>query len=365
MNNPPQPHTKASLYELTRFELTKQVKARGQPAFRADQIWQWVYNKGCRDFWHMSNVSKDLRFSLDREYSLELPPLSVFTSSVDQTVKGLLELEDTEQVEWVLIPDKDHYTLCLSTQVGCSLACSFCSTGRMGFIRNLSAGEIVAQVLVARQVLAKNQSAWPLRNIVFMGMGEPLMNWPAVEKSLHTLRDSLGLAFSHRRVTVSTVGIPRLLESFAHTRLASLAVSLHAPTQKLREQIMPKAAGMMPLPDLVLKLQNLPLKPRQRITIEYLLLGGVNDGLAQARDLNRLLSSLKCKINLISFNPAPGLPYRAPEEDNVLAFQQFLQSKGQTATLRKSKGQDIQAACGQLRNTPSRDGSKAFSACGR
>lgn len=360
MNKLPQTHAKDSLYELTRFELSKQFKAWGQPAFRADQIWQWVYNKGCRDFWRMSNIRKDLRSFLDQTYSLELPPLSVLTSSEDQTVKGLLELWDAEQVEWVLIPDKDHFTLCLSTQVGCSLACSFCSTGRMGFVRNLSAGEIVAQVLVARQILAEQDSAWPLRNIVFMGMGEPLLNWPEVEKSLHIIRDSLGLGFSHRRVTISTVGLPRLLETFAHTQLASLAISLHAPTQKLRQQIMPRAAGMLPLPDLVQRLQNLPLKPRQRITIEYLLLGGVNDGLAQARDLNRLLSCLKCKINLISFNPAPGLPYQAPGKDNVLAFQQFLQNKGQTVTLRKSKGQDIQAACGQLRNTLSRDGSKHF-----
>ncbi|MFP4035490.1 MAG: 23S rRNA (adenine(2503)-C(2))-methyltransferase RlmN [Desulfovermiculus sp.] len=342
---------KTSLFELSRTELAECMHSLGQPVFRTTQVWQWVWQKGCRNFNEMTNVSKDLRTSLEQAYSLELPSISALTTSQDGTIKGLLRLFDASHVEWVLIPERDHYTLCLSTQAGCPLACSFCSTGRMGFERNLTAGEILSQVLVAQETLKNSQTSWSLRNIVFMGMGEPLLNWPQVEKSLHVLRDPLGLGFSHRRVTVSSVGIPDVLEEFAHTGLASLAVSLHAPTQDLRQKIMPKAARLLPLPELVARLQDLPLKPRQRITIEYILLAGINDSLEQAKDLNRLLSGLKCKINLISFNPAPDLPYVAPDPEDVLRFERFLWSKGQTVTLRKSKGQDIQAACGQLRKT--------------
>jgi 23S rRNA (adenine2503-C2)-methyltransferase len=343
--------TKPWLLELNRFELKDAIASWGQPAYRAEQIWQWVWQKGCRDFEAMTNVGKDLRRCLHQSFSLERPPLAALVESQDGTLKGLLQLHDGKQVEWVLIPDKDHFTLCLSTQVGCSLGCSFCSTGQMGLERNLTAGEILAQALTAREVLSASQSSWPLRNIVFMGMGEPLLNWAQVEKSLHNLRDSMAFGFSHRRVTVSTVGVPRTLETFARSRLASLAVSLHAPTQELRQEIMPKAAAMLPLPELMDRLRKLPLKPRQRITIEYILLGGVNDGLEQAKELNRVLSSIKCKINLIGFNPAPELPYEQPDPQRVLEFERFLWTKGQTVTLRKSKGQDIQAACGQLRSS--------------
>jgi 23S rRNA (adenine2503-C2)-methyltransferase len=354
MNHYPDYRSPTSIFDLSYRELENRMNSLGQPPFRSKQIWQWVWQKGCSAFSQMSNVSKDLRHILDQTYSLELPKLSALSTSRDQTIKGLLTLNDGEAVECVLIPEKDHYTLCLSTQAGCSLGCTFCSTGEMGFHRNLSSGEIASQVVVARQILTQSKAARPLRNIVFMGMGEPLLNWPQVHKALHVIRDPIGLGFSHRRVTVSTVGIPDTLEAFAESQLASLAISLHAPTQRLRMQIMPKAAKLLPLPDLVARLQQLPLKPRQRVTIEYILLGGVNDSITQAKELNCLLSNLKCKINLISFNPAPDLSYDAPDPDAVLAFEQFLWNKGQTVTLRKSKGQDIQAACGQLRNNAGR-----------
>ena len=351
MDQSPSYQPRPSVLELSRSQLAEMMDRWELPAYRADQIWQWVWQKGCRSFSDMSNVSKELRLRLEQSLSLELPRMEALARSMDGTLKGLVQLDDGNQVEWVLIPDKDHYTLCLSSQAGCSLGCSFCSTGQMGLERNLTSGEILAQVLIARETLSRAQSPWPLRNIVFMGMGEPLLNWAQVEKSLNVLRDPLAFGFSHRRVTVSTVGVPRVLESFARSRLASLAVSLHAPTQELRREIMPKAAAILPLPQLVHSLQNLPLKPRQRITIEYLLLGGINDSLRQAKELNRLLSSLKCKINLISFNPAPGLPYAQPDPEQVLEFERFLWNKGQSVTLRKSKGQDIQAACGQLRSS--------------
>ncbi|WP_027370614.1 23S rRNA (adenine(2503)-C(2))-methyltransferase RlmN [Desulfovermiculus halophilus] len=354
MNRQDNQQTRASVFDLSYSQLEARMQGLGQPSFRARQVWQWIWQKGCPDFARMTNLSKELRHRLAQELDLRLPALSGLASSRDGTKKGLLSLYDGQEVEWVLIPDKDHFTLCLSTQVGCSLGCTFCSTGRMGFVRNLTSGEILAQVLIATQVLEEARSSWPLRNIVFMGMGEPLLNWSQVHKGLTILRDPMGLGFSHRRVTVSTVGVPGTLTAFAQTGLASLAVSLHAPNQALRRQIMPAASRLLPLSDLMDTLQAIPLKPRQRITVEYILLGGVNDGLNQARDLNRLLSRLKCKINLISFNPAPELPYTAPDPDAVAAFEHFLRSKGQTVTLRKSKGQDIQAACGQLRNSPGR-----------
>jgi 23S rRNA (adenine2503-C2)-methyltransferase len=347
-----------SIFDLSYDELENQLKDLGQPSFRAKQIWQWVWQKGCRTFSQMSNVNKELRHSLTQTYTLALPELSDVKTSQDLTIKGLLTMNDGEEIEWVLIPEKDHYTLCLSTQAGCSLGCTFCSTGQTGFHRNLSSGEITSQVLIARQVLAQAETGWPLRNIVFMGMGEPLLNWSQVHKALQVIRDPMGLGFSRRRVTVSTVGVPDKLEDFAQSQLASLAVSLHAPTQRLRMQIMPKAAKLLSLPDLVARLQRLPLSPRQRVTIEYILLGGVNDSITQAKELHRLLSHVKCKINLISYNPAPDLPYTAPAPEAVLAFEQFLWAKGQTVTLRKNKGQDIQAACGQLRNSAGQERKK-------
>mgnify|MGYP006287855841 CR=1 FL=1 len=340
-----------SMYECTHEELRATLQAWGEPSFRATQVWQWIWQKGCTDFSLMTNVKKELRQRLQETYSLDLPEIQAQATAADGTIKGLLSLHDACSVEWVLIPDRDHYTLCLSTQVGCRLGCTFCSTGRMGFVRNMSSGEILSQVLVAQGVLNQNKAGWPLRNIVFMGMGEPLLNWPQVHKSLQVLRDPLGCGFSHRRVTVSTVGIPKTLERFAQTGLASLALSLHAPTQGLRLRLMPRAARLLSLPELISRLQRLPLKPRQRITIEYILLGGINDGLSQAKELNRLLSRVKCKINLISYNPSPDLAYRAPTQEAILTFEKYLWDKGQTVILRKSKGQDIQAACGQLHNS--------------
>jgi 23S rRNA (adenine2503-C2)-methyltransferase len=296
----------------------------------------------------MTNLGRSLRTQLTERFSLDRPKVQDCSRSRDGTVKFLLRLTDGCIIESVLIPEKDHTTLCISAQVGCPLGCTFCSTGRMGFQRNLTPSEILGQVLVARDHLQSTGSLLPLRNIVFMGMGEPLLNWPHVRHSLDIIRDPLGLNFSHRRVTVSTVGVPETLEACARSGLASLAVSLHAPDQSLRQELMPQAARLMPLPDLMSALQSVPLKPRQRITIEYILIKGINDSVQQAKDLNRLLSGLKCKINLIAFNPGGGIDLQAPDMEDILRFEQVLWDKGQTVILRKSKGQDIDAACGQL-----------------
>jgi 23S rRNA (adenine2503-C2)-methyltransferase len=340
---------KTNLLDFEFCSLQETLKRSGMRPFRAKQLWQWIWSKGCADFLEMTDIRKDLRRELADRFTLQRPCVLDYRRSADGTVKLLLGLHDGCTVETVLIPETDHYTQCLSSQVGCSLGCTFCSTGRSGFTRNMTSGEILAQVLVGRDFLRSSGDPLQIRNVVFMGMGEPLLNWPRVERSLRILRDPSALNFSHRRVTLSTVGVPGKLEQFGGTGLASLAVSLHAPTQDKRERIMPAAARALPLGDLVGILRKYPLKQRQRITVEYVLLHGVNDRLSDARELNRLLSSVRCKVNLICFNPGSGLPYSAPDPEQVLAFEQLLRNKGMTVTLRKSKGTDIAAACGQLK----------------
>ena len=283
-----------------------------------------------------------------------LPEISLVRKSSDGTVKFLLRLADGEHIETVLIPSTDkagatRMTQCLSTQVGCAMACTFCSTGKLGFTRNMSMGEILGQVQAARAWLGDTLPEKPLiRNLVYMGMGEPLLNLREVMKSLETLHHQRGLAFSARRVTVSTCGIEQGLRELGDSGLAYLAVSLHAPTQELRERLMPRAARW-PLDELLNALESYPLKTRERITLEYLVIGGVNDGPEQARQLVRICSRLKAKLNLIPYNPTPGSPYAPPSPESLLAFERMLWNKNITAIVRKSKGQDIEAACGQLR----------------
>lgn len=228
------------------------------------------------------------------------------------------------------------------------MGCTFCSTGTMGFERNMTMGEILGQVLVAREYLKDDAAVPTLRNLVFMGMGEPLLNLKEMMRCLITLNDDLGLQFSPRRITVSTCGIEKGLMELGESGLAYLAVSLHAPTQEIRKQIMPKAANWK-LEDLMHALETYPLKTRERITYEYLLLGGVNDSLEDAKKLVKLISRTRSKLNLIVYNPSEGDPYKAPTEAAILAFEQYLWSKNITAIIRKSKGADIKAACGQLK----------------
>ncbi len=249
-----------------------------------------------------------------------------------------------------------RWTQCLSSQVGCAMGCTFCSTGAMGFRRNMSMGEILGQILVARDYLGDTRPQWPvLRNLVFMGMGEPLLNYANLERALLALNENGGLNFSPRRITVSTCGVRRGLRELGESGLAFLAISLHAPTQELRRRIMPGAAAW-PLDELLEALNGYPLKTRERVTFEYLLLGGVNDGPEQARQLVRVVRSVrKSKINLIVYNETPGSPYREPSEKRVLAFESILRDAGITAVIRKSKGRDIAAACGQLRASADRE----------
>ncbi|MHC1712849.1 MAG: 23S rRNA (adenine(2503)-C(2))-methyltransferase RlmN [Solidesulfovibrio sp.] len=337
-----------NLIDLTFHELETLVVSLGEPPYRARQVWQWLWQKGCRDIAAMTDASKDFRTRLAEVATIVWPRVERELESRDGTVKFLLGLADGESVECVLIPEKDHFTACLSTQVGCAMGCTFCATGMMGFRRNMTSGEMLGQVLVARQYLLDRGATLALRNLVFMGMGEPLLNYENLLKTLEALHHPQGLDMSGRRITVSTAGVARHLLDLGRSGLCALAVSLHAPTQELREKIMPGAAKV-PLAELMAILAEYPLKPRETLTFEYLMLDGVNDSLADARELVRLLSRIKAKVNLIVFNATPGLPFQSPPLERVYAFQEQLKAKGLTTTLRKSKGADIAAACGQLR----------------
>jgi 23S rRNA (adenine2503-C2)-methyltransferase len=343
-----------SLLELTLPELTRFcTEELGQSAFRARQIWKWIWQKRARSFADMSDLPLALRERLAASASLDRPGIAAREESRDGTVKFLLRLADGERVETVLIPSeapdgRPRMTLCLSCQVGCAMGCAFCGTGVLGFTRNMTCGEILSQVLLARDFLDDSPHAPLLRNLVFMGMGEPLLNLPAVLRSLEILNSDSGLAFSHRRITVSTCGLPQGLAELGASGRAYLAVSLHAPTQDLRAALMPRAAAW-PLPDLLAALRAYPLKTRERLTFAYLLIGGVNDSPEQARSLAGILAPLRAKLNLIAYNPVPGLPYRPPAQEAVLAFERILWAKHITVVLRKSRGGDISAACGQLR----------------
>ncbi len=324
------------------------LETLGEPSYRAGQIMKWIWGRGIDDFSIMTNVTKTLRTRLNQDFRVLRPIIRQTKTSIDGTIKFLLSLSDDRLIESVLIPSGDHYTQCLSTQAGCPLGCRFCSTGRMGFERNLTSGEIAGQILSARAFLDEKKDQLPVNNVVFMGMGEPLLNWVQVEKALKIIRASDALNFSRRKVTLSTVGIKDKLIEFGRSNLALTAISLHAPDQNLRKELMPEAARYE-LEDLIADLESYPLAPRERITIEYVMLRGINDHIAHARELVRLLSRVKCKINLLKFNPDQKSDLESSGEQTIEAFQNFLRSKGVTVMLRKSMGADIFAACGQLK----------------
>lgn len=324
------------------------VQTLGLPRFRADQLWRWMWQKDARRFEDMTNLSKELRAELPELASVHWPEVAETHRSKDGTVKFLLRLHDDCLVETVLIPSvQGRYTQCLSTQVGCAMACTFCNTGQMGFERNMTHGEILGQILVGRRFLL-DEGLPELRNLVFMGMGEPLNNLDTLLDVLRTMNSDIGLNISWRRATVSTVGLPKQLDILGRSELALPAISLHAPTQELRARIMPKAARV-PLEELMACLDRFPMRPRERITFEYLLLGGVNDSLEHARQLADLLQNRRCKVNLIAYNATDDAPYRSPDRQQVERFEKYLWDRGMTATIRRSMGADIKAACGQLK----------------
>lgn len=336
--------------DLPRGELGAWLSELGEPAYRARQIFQWVYKKRAGSFKEMTNLPLGLREHLaDRLLLQELHVLKRERSQ-DGTLKLLLDLADGRRIESVLIPDEDRLTACLSTQVGCALSCAFCLTGLMGLERNLRAWEIVAQVMALQGELSSGER---LSHIVLMGMGEPLANYEATIKALRIITDPEGLAFSPRRITLSTIGLPHQIRRLGAEGLGvNLAISLHAPTDALRDRLVP-INRRYPLKELLDACRDYPLPPRRRITFEYVMLDHVNDRPEDAYALAKLLKGIRSKINLIPLNEAPEIPLKRPSQDRLLAFQKILHDHGYTATIRETKGWDISAACGMLKTVDS------------
>jgi 23S rRNA (adenine2503-C2)-methyltransferase len=318
--------------------------AEGLPAWRADQVASWLYARGVDDPLAWTDLPQELREALATRFETRALEVASVDRSVDGTVKAALRARDGAVLEAVVIPEEDRTTLCVSTQVGCPLACSFCATGTLGLTRNLSAAEIVDQLARMRELVPERR----VTNVVFMGMGEPLLNLRAVVEAVRTLQHARGFGFAPRRVTVSTAGVvPRIAELLAAVPV-NLAVSLHATTDALRDVLVP-LNKRFPLAELLGALRRIPqLSRRHPVFVEYTLMAGVNDARVDARRLVGLLHGIPAKVNLIPMNPHAGAPYRAPEPEVASAFMGELVKGGLVATLRKSRGGDIDAACGQL-----------------
>ena len=326
-------------------ELEAALADGGHPRFHARQIYAWIYAKGVTDFEQMTDLSRPLRADLAARFRISTPTVVGKDVSEDGTVKFLLQLEDGKRIESVFIPDTPSQTFCISTQVGCAMKCGFCLTGKMGLARNLTAGEIAGQVRLLARELALLTTRF---NIVLMGMGEPLHNYDNTMKALRMLNDEHGLAVSPRRVTLSTVGVLPALDRLASEPLMpNLAISLHATTEDQREALVPvnRKYGLVEILDAA---RRFPLKKRQRITFEYVLLRGVNDTPEDARRLARLVGDIRCKVNLIPLNEAAGIAFERPLDARVDGFARSLSNLGLLVSVRKSRGRDIRAACGQL-----------------
>jgi 23S rRNA (adenine2503-C2)-methyltransferase len=340
---------KHELLGLTSDELRELITAPGEKPFRARQLYNAIYNRRITDFDRMTDLPASLRKQLaERTVVTHTQVLSVFNSS-DGTRRFLLKLEDGREVEAVFMPEERRDTICISSQVGCPLACDFCMTGVIGLKRNMSAGEIVSQVVtVLNEVYGQGADTPHGTNIVMMGMGEPFLNYDNVIKAVRLFADEDGLAIAPRRITVSTAGIVPRIYDFAKEEIRPrLAISLTAATDELRDRLFP-INHKYPLAELIKACREYPLGERERMTFEYVMLDRVNDSDNDARDLVRLLADTKAKVNLIPHNPAPELPYLASPMERILAFQEILTSKGLPAFIRRPRGQDISAACGQL-----------------
>ncbi len=365
------------ILELSLAELEAWCAERGLPRYRAAQVTAWLYQRGVRDFHEMTNVARAVRDELAAAFTIGSLELAKVSRSSDGTQKLLFRLRDGATIESVLIPDGERLTLCVSTQVGCAMGCTFCATATLGFRRHLTRAEIVEQLLRARPLASQedhevpagvatessspptcaartmggsdDSAATPARitNLVFMGMGEPLHNYAGTVGAIETLTASWGVDFSHRRLTVSTVGlIPEMQRLLAETQ-AQLAVSLTSVDETKRCELMP-ITKKYSVAELLAACRALPLPRRKRITFEYVLLAGVNDRVEDARALARALARIRCKVNLIPFNPFPGSPLRRSDDVTVARFQDVVRRAGVHATVRESRGQDIAAACGQL-----------------
>ncbi len=348
---------KIELIGLSKAEIEEKLAAIGEKPFRAKQVWHWLYHQGVTEFEKMTNLSKDLRQKLEANFTITRPKIVTEQLSADKTHKWLLEYADGQRIETVYIPEEDRGTICISTQVGCAVGCTFCHTGSQKITRNLTAGEIVSQFLVARD--AYNE--WPtpvdetryLSNIVVMGMGEPLHNVENVVKALKILSDGEGVAISRRKITLSTSGIAPHIVPVIREVGCKLAISLHAPDNEIRSRIMP-INKRYPIEEIMNACQEYQKETSSGhyITFEYLLLEGINDSLVHADKLIALMKKYKisAKFNLIPFNPWPGCDYKPSSRNRAFAFAKRLEDGGYHAPIRVARGQDILAACGQLKS---------------
>jgi len=348
-----------NLAGMTRAELQAALAAAGVCApdkakMRAGQAWRWIHHYGVTDFSRMTDIAKETRAALAERFTLARPEVTQRQASADGVIKWLLRFAPGVEVETVFIPDVAHSgALCVSSQVGCTLNCSFCHTGTQGLVRNLTAAEIVAQVQVARDDLGE----WPtslenrrLSNIVFMGMGEPLYNLDNVAAALDILSDNEGIAISRRRITVSTSGVVPELKALGERTGAMLAVSMHATRDELRDQLVP-INRRYPIAELMAAIRAYPgLSNAKRVTFEYVMLKGVNDAPADAKALVKLIAGIPAKINLIPFNPWPGAPFQCSDPETIEAFAAIIRRAGYASPVRKPRGRDILAACGQLKS---------------
>jgi len=354
---PPKADGRRNLVGLDRDELVQAVGELGLEPFRARQLWHWIYHRGATDFAAMSTLAKPVREKLAEHFTVDRPTAVKDLKSFDGTRKWLLRWEDGQEVESVHIPEEDRGTLCVSSQVGCTLTCRFCHTGTQRLVRNLEAAEIVAQVMVARDMLGE----WPspkdgrmLSNIVMMGMGEPLYNYANVAKALKIVMDGEGIAISKRKITLSTSGVVPMMRRCGEELNVNLAVSLHAVTNELRDRIVP-INRKYPIEELLDACRTYPgTSNARRITFEYVMLKDVNDSPADAKELCRLLRGIPAKVNLIPFNPWPGSPFERSTDKAIQIFGDIVNAAGYASPVRTPRGEDILAACGQLKSESQR-----------
>ena len=351
-------HGKVNLLGLSQAALEAEIAALSLPKFRAGQLWRWVWRHGLTNFAEMSDLGKPVREQLTELFSADRPAVSRRLQSVDGTIKWLLRFADGNEAEAVYIPDKERGTLCISSQVGCTLTCSFCHTGTQKLVRNLTVDEICGQVLLAMDELGDWPAGKPnrrLTNIVLMGMGEPLFNYENVAEAMRIIMSGEGVALSKRRITLSTSGVVPEIKRCGEELGVNLAISLHAVRDKLRDELVP-INRKYPLAALIDACRNYPgLSNARRITWEYVMLDGVNDSDEDCRALLSLIKGIPSKLNLIPFNPWPGSPYICSSDERIEAFAKRVLKSGYASPVRTPRGRDILAACGQLKSASERD----------
>jgi 23S rRNA (adenine2503-C2)-methyltransferase len=339
---------KINLLDLNRAGLVDFFAGHGEKSFRATQVMKWIYGQGVTDFEAMTNISKDLRTRLQDLADISLPRVVSDNLSEDGSRKWLLQMADGNCIEAVFIPEADRGTLCVSSQVGCILNCTFCSTAQQGFNRNLTTGEIISQVLVAAMALGQTADGERrISNVVMMGMGEPLLNYDNVVRAMGIMLDDYGFGLSKRRITLSTAGVVPALRQLREDCDVSLAVSLHAPDDLLRDQLVP-LNKKYPISELLEACKEYVGEGRRRVTFEYVMLAGINDSDSHARQLARRLEGVPAKVNLIPFNPFPETRYKRSSGNRIHSFFEILNRAGIVTITRRTRGDDIDAACGQL-----------------